>query len=175
MLQKYLALSIFLIAIFCCAWRPPQKTAMKSALTRQTHEIGSQLPQFKFYFPSQNKYITDENIHYDGHLIIMLFNPTCSHCEEQAEIFKANIDRAKRSKLLLVAAASMKEYLDYFKNNTRIGDVSKMPVGLDSSGYLDLTFRYVTLPQLNIYDNNRKLVKVFFGVTTLDSLSAFLD
>lgn len=135
---------------------------------------GAPLPSLKIY-TREGKYLSEKDLENDAHLFIMLFNPTCEHCEEQAGIFRDNIFRFKNTKLMLLAAPAMGPHLSYFTNNAKIGGYPSIQVGLDSSGYIEKTFLYETLPQINIYDKERKLVRMFNGIVPIDSLKAYID
>ncbi len=135
---------------------------------------GAPLPPVKFY-TYDKRYLVNEDLKPEGNLLLMLFNPTCEHCEEQAILFKNNFSLFNKSRLVFVAAPGMGPYLEYFINNTRMKDFKGIDIALDSSGYIDKTFQYVTLPQLNIYDKEGKLLKMFYGSTPLDSLKQYIN
>jgi hypothetical protein len=48
-------------------------------------------------------------------------------------------------------------------------------VGIDSSGLVNQTFLYKLLPQVNVYNKERKLEKVFFSDVPIDSLKSYID
>ena len=137
-------------------------------------EIRAPLPPLRI-FTKQGKYLTEKDLSNDAHLILMIFNPTCDHCEEQTFILKKNIFMFDKSNLVLIAAPSMIPHLGYFTNNTKIDGYPTFKVGVDSSDYIDKTFRQITLPQINIYDRERKLVKMFYGITPIDSLKQYIN
>jgi hypothetical protein len=105
----------------------------------------------------------------------MMFNPTCEHCEDMTFAIEKNIDLFKNSHILLVAAAGMGPYLEFFENGTRVRNFPKIKLGLDSSNFINRTFIYESLPQINIYSPDRKLLKTFSGITTIDSLKPYIQ
>jgi len=138
------------------------------------NEIGAPLPELKVW-RRDGVFLTDKDLKNDANLIIMLFNPTCEHCEQVGMMLRDNIGLFKQSKLVLVAAPGMGPYLDYFINNTKTGATEKMQIGVDTSGLINQTFLYKSLPQINIYDKERKLQKIFFGIVPVDSLKAYIE
>ena len=58
-------------------------------------KTGAPLPDVRFY-SKEGKYITNKDLANDASLIIMLFNPTCEHCEDQARLFKEYLTWANR-------------------------------------------------------------------------------
>jgi hypothetical protein len=179
MQRKLLIVACLLAGSFSVFAQKTKSNAAKNALVaggeqKNYKEIGSDLPSLRVY-RSDGVFLTNETLKNDAPLIIMLFNPTCEHCEDETMLLRDNIALFKKTNLVLIAAAGMEPYLSYFFNNTKIADVPKIQVGTDSSGYIEKTFRYNSLPQINIYDKNRKLVEVFTGDTPLDALKPYIQ
>ena len=138
-------------------------------------ELGAPLPPVRFY-TQDGKYLTNQELQNDANLLLMLFNPTCDHCEDQARILKENIFLFKNSKIVLVAAPGMGPYLSYFTNNTKIDSYPTLQLALDSAQYIEKIFNYdQTLPQLHVYDKQRKLLKTFYGSNPIDSLKMYIE
>ena len=74
-----------------------------------------------------------------------------------------------------MAAPSMIDYLEFYNNVTRYSKYPKMVVGVDSANYIGKTFMYESLPQINVYDKDRKLIKVFSGETPIEKLEPYID
>ncbi len=166
------------------------------------HEIGAPMPKFKLVtldtlakeyegrdlkkvnkknvkklgYASVTRVITDADIDNAGTLIMMMFNPTCGHCEDETEILKKNIGEFNNSRLFLVANPNMKTYLPDFVRNHKTRDFyPTMTVGLDSAEFIKEIFQYGSLPQINIYSRERKLLKSFNGEVPLDSLKMYMN
>jgi hypothetical protein len=135
---------------------------------------GAVMPPLRLVTEKGKQY-TEKDVDNGAYLFIMLFNPMCDHCHDETKLLGENIDLFKKSDILLMASPNMKEYLEYFENSTKVSKYPKMIVGLDSAGYIEKTFRYLDLPQINIYDKDRKLVRMFNGHTPLDSLRQFIE
>jgi hypothetical protein len=50
-----------------------------------------------------------------------------------------------------------------------------MYIGWDSSGLVEDMFLYQQLPQINIFDNERKLIKIFSGEVPADTIRKFIN
>lgn len=176
MLRQLLIAGV-LLSFTLVAWKAPQNKNKQSATAATANvdykQIGSAMPPLRLY-SKDGKYLTEQDFPTDKNIILMMFNPTCEHCEEQTFHFKDSLAGLPNAKLVLVAGAMMKDYLDFFITNTRLQGRADMPVTLDSCNLIDKAYQYHTLPQINIYDKERKLSKVFFGVTKMDSLKAYL-
>ena len=152
--------------------------AQNSTPTAPAHykEIGDPLPPIVVY-TSTGKAITNKTLKNNANLFVMLFNPTCSHCEDMTVLLEKNIGLFKKSKILLVATSTMGPYIKGFEDSYHTDQYANtMTVALDSSSHLvDKTFLYKMLPQISVYDKDRKLVKVFTGEIAIDSLKQYIE
>ena len=135
--------------------------------------IGAPLPPLSITTRTGEKH-TEKDFKSYKNILVMMFNPTCDHCQEETTILEKNIEHFKDTKLLLVAAPSMIDYLEFYNNVTRYSKYPEITVGVDSAGFIDKTFNYTALPQINIYDKDRKLVKIFSGVVQFDALEPYI-
>jgi thioredoxin-related protein len=119
--------------------------------------------------------ITDARVKNDANLFVMMFNPTCEHCEDMTRALETNIGLFKNSKILLMAGPVMLPYLEYFDKTTHYTQFPSIMVGVDSAKFIDRTFNYEMLPQINIYDKDRKLIRTFSGIETIDSLKPYIQ
>ncbi len=152
----------------------------KKALMKPTEgkvdykHVGAPMPMLRTV--SDNKsVVTDKMVSNDANLVVMMFNPTCEHCEDMTSAIEKNIFLFKKTHVVLVAGAMMTPYLDLFRKNMKLDQYPGIKMGVDSSQFIDNTFRYEGLPQVNIYDHDRKLLKTFSGITTIDSIKAFIE
>ncbi len=120
-------------------------------------------------------YITNKDVKYEGNLFVMFFNPTCGHCEDMTELLEKHIQYFKKTKVLMVAAPITRPYMDMFVNGYHTNEYSTLMVGTDSLNLIGKMFTYKGLPQINIYDKDRRLLKVFSGDTPLDSLKPYIQ
>lgn len=124
---------------------------------------------------SPMKTITNADLPKDKYTIIMLFNPTCGHCEEQTEQFEKNIGLFKNVQLLFIAAPIMGPYLGNYATKYHLNEYPQIWCGLDYDNFIDKAFLYYALPQLCIYDKNQKLIKNMSGGTPIDSLKQYIQ
>ncbi len=139
------------------------------------HNIGSKMPALRVVTEKGKIVATADSVKNEANLFVMMFNPTCEHCEEMTVALEQNIALFKASQIVLIAAPMMGPYLEYFANTTKYTNYPALKVGLDSAKFIDRTFNYVTLPQINIYDKDRKLIKTFSGLETIDSLKPYIQ
>ena len=118
---------------------------------------------------------TNKDFDNNANLFVMMFNPNCSHCIEETEVIKHNIGLFQKSKLVLVANSRMKEYLPDFVKQRETKKYPQMTVGLDNANFVNDAFLYRSLPQINIYNPERKLIKIYNGDVAIDSLKPYIQ
>ena|ERR1700744_4136640 len=172
MLRKLMIIGLLLSATASFA----QNGQNTSTASPHYKEIGDPLPPILVY-TSAGKEITNKTMKNNANLFVMLFNPTCSHCEDMTVLLEKNIGLFKKSKILMVATSSMGPYMKGFEDSYHTDQYTNtMTVALDSSMHLvDKTFLYKMLPQISVYDKDRKLVKVFTGEIAIDSLKQYIE
>jgi len=130
----------------------------------------------KTYQPhGKQEHITASTLKSSGNLFIMMFNPTCGHCDAMATLLEENIGLFKTTKILLLANRQMIAYMPEFAGRHHIQEHPAMYMGTDSSGFIDNVFLYQALPQINIYNAERKLLKTYAGETPFDSLRKYIQ
>ena len=135
---------------------------LKKINKKNTAELG--------YTPLTTVY-TNNNLNDGKPLIVMIFNPTCGHCEDEIDHLEKNVARLGEARLVLVSNPLAKAYLPDFVKTHKINDFyPNILAGIDSSGFIDNVFQYTSLPQLTIYSRDRKLLKIYSGETLVDSL-----
>jgi len=183
---RQLIVVVCLLSVVMVAYGQKQKSKNKSeqknALFITTadgkkvyyNEVGAPLPPFRFY-RNDGRFVTHESLYNDAPLLVVLFNPTCEHCQLMAQEFKNNISLFRKSHLVFVAANGLYAYLPYFIEHSGVGNEPKIQLTVDSSGFIPKTFLYKALPQINIYNKERKLEKIFFSNVPIDSLRSYIE
>lgn len=145
-----------------------------SASTTDYSKTGSPLPPIKV-LTTDGRTLTEKDLSFSGNLFLMLFNPTCEHCEDATEVLKKNIGLFKTSRILMVCPGTMKENLSDFEKIHTTYRYPAITTGLDDMNIINNAFLYKSLPQINIYDTNRKLIKIFTGDMVIDSLKPYIQ
>jgi len=107
--------------------------------------------------------------------IVMLFDPVCDHCQKQTQIFEENIEQFGKWNIVLQAMPDLYNFLPFFEKATHVSQYPQIQVGADSCGLMNKIYVYMPLPQVNIYDKDKRLIKTFTGVTPIDSFKAYFD
>lgn len=149
-----------------------QKAAAAPAIDYK--QMGAPLPAIRAVTEEKTQ-VTNSDLKGDGNVLLMLFNPTCDHCIDMTSLMQQNIFLFKKTKVLLMASANMMPYLSYFKNTVKASEFPSFKVAIDSAKAIDVLFNYVTLPQINIYSPDHKLIKTFNGDVPIDSLKGYIN
>ncbi len=173
--------AILALLLLCAlpAWadkHPPKLAPVPQAKTDTIdyRKPGAPMPAIRL-ITAEKRVITDRELHNDANLFIMLFNPTCEHCEDMTRALEKSIGLFHHSKIVLMAGAMMGPYLEYFDKNTHYTQFPSLITGIDSSDFIKQTFTYEMLPQINIYDKDRKLIRIFTGLNRIDSLKQYIQ
>jgi hypothetical protein len=181
MQRKVILAALLLCTASAWAYKQNKKSSpIKQALVAgdngtDYHKIGSPMPPMRVVDTNGRAVATNASVQNGANLFVMMFNPTCEHCEEMTVSLEKGIGLFKQSNIVLMAAATMGPYLPYFNNTTHYMEFTSLKVGLDSDKFIDKTFNYEMLPQINIYDKERKLIKSFSGLETIDSLKPYIQ
>jgi hypothetical protein len=173
--MRLLMVGLIATMIAASGCQAQQKIAKQPPLESLDYtKVGSAMPELRLYNPGSKKTYTAQDFGTDKSLIIMLFNPVCEHCEDQGMALRDSaVASLPNARIVLVAAEMMGTQLPYYYATTHTENLSYMPVTVDSSNLIRKLYQEIALPQLNIYDRQRKLVKAFHGVTTMDSLAHY--
>ena len=123
---------------------------------------------------TRNPYRTNEDFDQYTNLVVMMFNPNCSHCEDETLMLEKNSSVFNKSKIILLANPLMWEYLPNFTKTLNVFDYPVFIVGSDST-FINKVFSYASLPQINIYNKQRKLVVTLFGEVSINILKKYLE
>lgn len=179
-MRKYARLLLCLLFVTVASFAPPQKkNKHRKTATAQndTYRVtGSPMPDFRV-ITSNGSVLTNDSLEEAGNIILMLFNPTCDHCGMVTDTLLRYLKPAQKSRLLLVAGDNMMPYLPQFIKEHQLEKypAAQISVGVDSSGLIQKTFLYEPLPQVNIYDSTRSLLRILTGLQPGSSFIPFLN
>ena len=121
------------------------------------------------------KVFTDKDLDNGKPLYMMMFNPTCGHCEEMTDKLAKRLKEFKGSTIVLIANPIMKTYFPDFIKNHKVRDYAPdMLIGTDSAGFNDNTYLYGAFPQISVYSSDRKLLKMYNGEISIDTLLQYV-
>jgi thiol-disulfide isomerase/thioredoxin len=123
----------------------------------------------------EKQLMTEKDFNNGANLFVVMFNPTCSHCMDETKALEKSSALFKKSKVVMVATKAMRPYVADFVKSMQTADYPFIYVGVDSTNFVDNVFLYQSLPQINIYNGDRKLMKTFTGDVAIDTLQKFIQ
>src|SRR4051812_30862011 len=121
-MRKLIISTVLLGAVFVAFGQKKRKSeAVKVTSTRDSIDyrmLGAPMPELRLV-TFDKAIVTNTNLVNDANLFIMMFNPTCEHCQEETIMLEKHIDLFKKSKMALVASPNMLSLLDFFESVTK--------------------------------------------------------
>lgn len=130
------------------------------------------LPEFSF--PGLNEELVRSSSFDNGRsLILFYFDPTCSHCEKQAEWVSEAMEQFQTVDLFWLA----------WEENETIPDFKEKYFPLDENVFFakdvdysfDSLFGFSQIPSVFVFDGNNNLLKKFKNETKVEKLLRVLD
>lgn len=166
--------SLLLLLGLCTTILPAQKQKEQPKTGFEKYQQpGGELAALRIVSGKMKAY-TNKDFKTHHHFFLVMFNPTCGHCIKMTKLISENAALFHKSKVAFMAPASMMSYLGTFEKETGVYKHPEFVVGVDSAYAVDKLYTYGTLPQINVYDKNAKLVKTFKGDVPIDSLKHYL-
>ncbi len=139
-----------------------------------SHNIGAAMPSFLVDYNGTR--MSDKDFKEKENLVLFLINPTCGHCMEMGHRMDSLGRIWTNTAFLFVVAQDLKSYIPGYINGAALEKHSPDYVVADAANLIDTLFEYRKdgLPQINIYNRDRKLVKKFYSTTPVDSIIAYL-
>lgn len=107
-------------------------------------------------------------------VLLIVFNPTCEHCQAEAREIKANIEKLKDVTILMIASVQLKDIQD-FSVQYGMSDLENVHFAYTSPLYGYQFFGGIQLPHLRLYDHELKMIKSFSGSTSVDHIVSQLS
>ncbi|RQO30859.1 hypothetical protein DBR32_09075 [Taibaiella sp. KBW10] len=148
-----------------------QNAPKSTALIAETDYKAIQAPLPSFSMETlDGKMIHQDHFPADKPLIVVLFNPTCEHCEDLGKDIVAHKEAFKNIPVVFIAAKDMKPYLAAYINTTGLKQMPETMVGADRSDVIPQIYEYKALPQTNIYNGKHQLIFKHNGSITAKAL-----
>jgi peroxiredoxin len=146
-----------------------------SLLHAQTQpQTKAQLPAFSFKLADTGKLITQKSLKPNMHTLVIFFDPSCDHCELQAEWIKEALSRFGNTQFLWVSTATPKE-IQAFRDKFFKGVTVPMYWAQDSEYRVDEYFGYTTVPSIYVYNTQNALRVTYRNEVAVDMILAYLN
>jgi thiol-disulfide isomerase/thioredoxin len=131
-------------------------------------------PPVKLLLPDSTSFYTKEDLPKKKKVMLVLFNPQCEHCQQEAENLSQNLDKFKDTHVVMATTAplySMNEFMEKYK----LGGYKNIVFTQDTHYFLLNFYNLHNLPFHAFYNKNKQLISVFEGSMTLEKIFAELN
>ena len=157
MKTKITALFIFFCSIFTFA---------------QTENTLKSIPEFSFVKMQSEGIFSSKDIKKGKQTIIVLFSPTCIHCQLALNHLSNNYDEhLKNTQILLVSEYKADEVLPFLKSNApKFVDNKNVELLFDSNYEFGPIFQPTSIPTFYLFDKDKNLVSIKKGSVEVNQL-----
>ncbi len=143
-------------------------------LTLLSNSVLAQDKLPSFTFPdAEGKTLTNENFRNGRSLILFYYEPTCSHCQQQAEWVAAIMDQFNEVDLLWVAWEPT-DQIENFRSQY-FPQAENAYYVIDVDGVFDQLFGFSQIPTIFVYSSNDELIKKFKKETKAEKLLKLIN
>jgi thiol-disulfide isomerase/thioredoxin len=106
-------------------------------------------------------------------VIIILFNPDCSHCIHFTKELLASYDLFKETQFVMISSLDHHLIKKFYEEN-KISNYPNIHMGRDGNFFLGTFYKPKNYPAIYIYDKKRNFVKSFDGDATIPKIAEAL-
>jgi thioredoxin-related protein len=119
-------------------------------------------PPVKLLLPDSSTYYSKADLPKKSPVLLVLFNPQCSHCQQETEEIIRHIDLFKDVQIVMATSMPFDSMLA-FRDKYRLPDYKNIVVGQDTHYFLPTFYNIRNLPFLAFYNRKKELIDVFEG------------
>ena len=101
--------------------------------------------------------------------MLMVFSPTCEHCQHETEELINNIDKFKNILIVMTTSMPFDSMLSY-REKYHLERYRNIIVAQDTDYFLFTFYQVHNLPFLAFYDKKKELISVFEGGLPMDKI-----
>ncbi|MES2702838.1 MAG: thioredoxin fold domain-containing protein [Bacteroidota bacterium] len=132
------------------------------------------LPAFNILLTDSSTIVNTYNIPKGRPVVLMLFDPDCQHCRELTKMLTDSMESLKHIRFYMFTSAHSMEAIKKFKEDFSLDKYSNVEaIGRDYEFFFISYYGVRHVPDFALYDENRKLVKLFENFVTPDLLRQF--
>ncbi len=128
-------------------------------------------PPISLLLPDGKTYFTKNDLPKDKAVLLMLFNPSCSHCQEETEAITSHIADFKNVHIVMCTPMPLDSMLA-FREKYKLTRFKNITVTQDSKMMMPTYFMISSLPYLAFYDRKKQLMGTHEGSITIEKLIA---
>lgn len=127
------------------------------------------LPSFQVQLTDSVSIMNSKDITFPGSLVLVYFRDDCPSCKKETKIIVSNMQAFGNTKFLFLSSSTIEE-IKSFSAKFKLDSHNNITVGRDYQNLFRDTFRPRAIPYIAVYDQNRKLVKIFSSPPSIENM-----
>ena len=159
-------LLLFISVTFTFAQEAKKTTDTTAADTLRPYQKYPVLPAFNILEMDSSTIFNTYNIPAGKPIALMLFSPDCKHCKRTIKALQSGMDSIKNIQFYLVTSThSMTEIKEFYASHHLADYKNIHVVGRDYEFFYFTYYGTKFVPDIALYDEHKKLVKLIEGET----------
>ena len=159
----------FMLAFICLA-----KFCFSQTDTTSLYLRFPTLPPFSLTKIPDSSSFTKANLVKKKAIVIIFFNTDCDHCQVEIKNLTAKIDQLKNVQIIMVSAMGF-NVLQRFYEDYKIADYPNITMARDPSYNFTSFYKVSFVPQVYMYDKNRKFLNVIRGMVPVEEIAKIIN
>lgn len=126
-------------------------------------------PPVKLLMCDSVSYFVKDSLPKKKAVMLMLFNPECSHCRHETEELIQNIDKFKDIEIVMATMMPF-EQMKAFRDEYKLTNYKNIVVGRDEQYFLFTFYTLRNLPYLAFYNAKKDLISVHEGSMPIEEV-----
>ncbi len=127
------------------------------------------IPSFISYAAPDSTLFSKQDVHKGKPVLLMIFSPDCSHCQNVTKEIIKNIDHFKKAQIIMITWLPYPEMTAFYKDY-KIANYPEIKMAWDSKYFFLPYYNVRNYPKLIVYDKKGKYVKEFQGDVNIDDV-----
>ena len=157
--------SIFLqLILLCCFAAQGQADSTQPPYLRYPT-----VPPFKILLADSLNFYSKDQLAQGKPLLLMVFNPDCSHCQHETEQLREKKDAFKDFQIVMITLQPLWE-MNAFVEKYKVAEIPNVVTGKDVYYFSPSFFRYRNLPFHALYNARGELITTFEGSVGIEKI-----
>lgn len=144
------------------------RISIKASKKLEAEDLLSSVPPIRLLDLDSTSVVLNKPVH-SRSMVLVYFNPTCEHCQYEAEIIRDNIDQFNHTDIVMLSDESI-PMIKKFAADHHLEDQPGVRFFKIDPNIVFSTFGKYSVPTILIYDQNGHLAKRFDGETKIEAI-----
>ena len=127
------------------------------------------IPSFTTYKAPDSTAFTKQDVRKGKPVLLMIFSPDCSHCQNVTKEIIKNIEHFKKAQIIMITWLPYSDMSAFYKDY-KIANYPEITMAWDSKYFFLPYYNVRNYPKLIVYDKKGKYVKEFHGDVNIEDV-----